>query len=339
VSTPLSQTVVQFGREPRQDFNASCQPLDWQPIDVTFPQPFPTADVRVIVTANDFNVDSEPDNLPVAGVVEQLTAQGFRLWGRNPSYCARSSAGFNWLAVAGTPARERSLNVDLRLGMVQPREISARCDAFVPLLPKLWEVKLAPQRKIGTPDELPIVLATACNLNNWAPTVDPPSLQAVEISFERMAAVVAVVQTPSPVGFRLKAVNSDPLRGSCAFYHAMVAQRQEGAGSGDVLIESGRVGAKQFAPSDNTGDWQVWEVSFDDPFMTPPIVLLTTNDLLENGNPVPDRGPSFAKAVAAVGMAWNVTTHGFTLVARNSDCGGGFAGFYWVAIGCERFCA
>ena len=37
MSTPIKQTLIQFGRETRRDFNLSCQPLDWQPIDVTFP--------------------------------------------------------------------------------------------------------------------------------------------------------------------------------------------------------------------------------------------------------------------------------------------------------------
>lgn len=98
MSTPLNRTIV-----------LSCEPLDWQPFDITFPQAFPTANVRAFVTSNNLGVDSEPENNPIVGVVEDVTAQGFRLWGRNPSECTRSSAGFNWLALVETPGQESPL--------------------------------------------------------------------------------------------------------------------------------------------------------------------------------------------------------------------------------------
>jgi hypothetical protein len=133
MSTPFYQTIVQFGREPRQDFNAHCTPLDWQPIDVTFGTAFPaSAAIRVFVTANDLNVSNEPDNVPVVGTVQDLTPTGFRLWGRNPNMCQRASAGFNWLAIAETPGQEHPSVTDIRLGVVQPRHLGAACGTEYP---------------------------------------------------------------------------------------------------------------------------------------------------------------------------------------------------------------
>ena len=107
-----------------------------------------------------------------------------------------------------------------------------------------------------------------------------------------------------------------------------------------LCVDSGRVPAKDFAPDDVPGDWQEWEVYFNEPFLTPPIVLLTANDLAESGQ-VYGYAP-------AVGIARNVTPTGFLLAARNSQPAAGAAGlargrqerkagFYWVAFG-RRTC-
>jgi hypothetical protein len=337
VSTPINQAVIQIGRETRRDFNTSCSPLDWQPFDITFPMPFPTKDVRVIVTANDFDADPDRDNNPVVGVVEDLTPVGFRLWGRNPFECVRSFAGFNWMAVAETPGREHHPDIDLRMGVVQPRFFWGRCLGN----PLFWRVNFGPRRTLGAADNLPIVLATANNLNTWATTTeakfDGGPVHAQDWEPLPTAATVAVVQRADPTGFFLKAWNADMHWGNCAFYHVALAHTT--SPGVDLFVETGRVGAKQFQPRDNEGDWRLWDVPFTDPFLTPPTVLVTANDLMDDGSFVPDRGPGNAKAVAAVGTAQNVTTHGFTLKARNSDCGDGFAGFHWVALGCSRFCA
>jgi hypothetical protein len=339
MSTPLNQVMLQFGREPRQDFNVNCEPLDWQPIDVTFPKTFPTGDVRVFVTPNDFKVDFEPGNIPVVGTVQDVKPTGFRLWGRNPNQCQRASAGFNWLALTETPGREHPSETDVRLGVVQPRHLGGACSIGMPFdWPTVWPVRFGPKREIGTPDRPPVVLASACNLNAWAGTVDPASVHAVEVNYERTAALVAVVQQPQPKGFRLKALNSDPFRGNGAFYHVAVAERGQRQVP-SLVVESGRVGAKWFEPSTVDGDWQVWEIEFDDPFMTPPVVLVTVNDLFDNGSAIPDRDPAFGRAAAAVGIVQSVSTHGFTLMARNSECGKSFAGFNWAAFGCATFCA
>ena len=292
MSTPLYQTIVKFGREPRQDFNTHCQPLDWQPIDVTFPGAFPaSAAIRVFVTANDFNVDSEPDNVPVVGTVQDVTPTGFRLWGRNPNQCQRASAGFNWLAVAETPGEEHQSASDIRLGVVQARHLGGACSPGLPFAwPTVWAVTYAGKRVIGTPDAPPVVVASACNLHGWAGTLDPISASVVEVDYERIVPLVGVIQRPRPDGFRLKSLNSGPFRGNGAFYHVATARRGEDSPP-NVLVETGALGAKRFEATGNDGDWQVWEGEFATPFMTPPVVLVTVNDRFADGTPIPNGGP------------------------------------------------
>jgi hypothetical protein len=71
------------------------------------------------------------------------------------------------------------------------------------------------------------------------------------------------------------------------------------------------------------------DVYFDRPFLTPPVVLATARDrdseLKRHHNPL-------------VLIAQNVTTHGFTMAARNTDTVNAIAEFYWIAIGCKEGC-
>jgi hypothetical protein len=340
MSAPLQKMIIKFGRETQRPYQVSCTSGDWVSMDVQYPQPFPAqANVVVIATANDLGVTDPLRNEPVVPVVEDQTPQGFKLWGRNPHECARSVAGFNWLAIAEVPSGEEPSHVAVRLGVVRPRFFWRRCGGD----PRFWSVSFLPNRSLAGASGPPITLATATNLNVWATSGElsgiggPTYAYTWETSYN--AAAVPVIQMPTPDGFRLKGSNSDGQHGNCAFYHATFAELP-GSSQG-LWIEIGKVGAKSFEPRDNEGDWRMWDVEFQDPFLTPPTVLVTANDRMADGMPVPDHGAGgvFAKAVAAVGIATNVTTHGFTLMARNSDCAGGFAGFSWVALGCERFCA
>jgi hypothetical protein len=340
MSSPLYQTIIQFGQTSHRNYDLSCTSGDWMATNVQFPQAFPaSAQISVIATASDHDVANLTRNEPVVGVVEDLTPQGFRLWGRNPHECARSTAAFNWLAVAEIQGHEEPSHVAVRLGVVRPRYFFPRCIGD----PLFWSVNFGPNRSLAGAAAPPVVLATATNLNVWATTYDahhsggPTHAFTSNITYN--AAVVAAVQGASANGFTIKGSNSDGQNGNCAFFHAAFAEIQ--GQSQNLFVETGRLGAKSFSPRDNEGDWQQWDVEFRDPFMTPPTVLVTANDRMEDGTPVPDHGAGgvFARAVAAVGIAINVTTHGFTLMARNSDCAGGFAGFSWVALGCERFCA
>jgi hypothetical protein len=137
-----------------------------------------------------------------------------------------------------------------------------------------------------------------------------------------IAGAVGVIHGASPTEFQLVARNPDVHAGGCSFYYCAIVG---GAGRPqNVVIDTGEVKPKDFARGGQPNDWQQWEVYFRGPFLTPPVVLLTATDRgLPRGN-----GP-----VAAVGIAQNVTTQGFTLAARNSDVRHGSAAFNWVAVG------
>jgi hypothetical protein len=83
----------------------------------------------------------------------------------------------------------------------------------------------------------------------------------------------------------------------------------------------------RFAPAGEFGDTPSWDISFKRQFNMPPVVLVTACDA---GLKKP--------AAPAVGMVRNISRYGFKLAARNSDCQGGNAAFYWVAFGCGLGC-
>ena len=72
------------------------------------------------------------------------------------------------------------------------------------------------------------------------------------------------------------------------------------------------------------GDWQSWTINFADHFISPPVVILTADNY---------DGSLLSYSVAAVPMANDVTSFGFTLAARNADVAAGWVSFSWLAIG------
>jgi len=137
-----------------------------------------------------------------------------------------------------------------------------------------------------------------------------------------VAAGVGVVVRASRVGFNLASRNSDIGPGACNF--TFLAVETASGGDPTLFVDSGQVPGRYFAVENYPGDWQVWVVSFAEPFATPPAVLVTA----DNSN-----GTLNSYARAAVGVVFDVTTDGFTLAARNSDLCAGPAGFSWIAIG------
>jgi hypothetical protein len=344
----ISQSVFQFGiflpERPNPDnarFSKSCDVGDWHTYTVDFPAAFPAQvsdlDLRVIVTANNRNRATFPGehNVAPVAVVHDVKRSGFTLAARN-SDCTSGFAAFDWMAVAETPSGSNNLPVDLRIGVVQPSWFHETCKAFDT---EAWRLSFGPRRRIGSTNRPPVFLVTGNNLNiqgatyNWA-NVDGRTFSQGDLPYHN-SAVVGVVQDPSPTGFGLKGRNSDISSGQCAFYYLALSDLDPSLPSPaarSMWVDSGRVGAKGFAPSNQDRDWQGWEIYFQDPFLTPPIVLVTASDLMDDGTPVQGGNP------ATVGLARNVTTDGFNLDARNSDCGGGWSGFYWVAIGCAKGC-
>jgi hypothetical protein len=313
MSVPIGEVIFQIGTVEQRRFSKDCETGDTEIFNIRFPTPFPTQmGIRVIVTANNSNVPRGAHNAAVVGIVQNVTTDGFVLRARN-SDCADAGgfAGMNWMAVLETPGTQQK-SVNLRMGILQPQPFSSDCYS-------------GDTRDFGASfssslDSPPIALVTANNLNVQG----------------HNAAAVGTVLDPSASGFTLKARNSDCAAGGCAFYY--VALSQGAAGRGDLIADTGEVYEQSFLNDCNSGDTRNWDVYFNQPFLTPPVVLVAAyHSKLDDVHPA-----------AAVGMARNVTPHGFTLVGRNSDCFGptglagpviaSAAGFYWVAIGCAPGC-
>jgi hypothetical protein len=274
--------MFQMGSVLARDFSEDCERGDWEFFEIAFESPFPTDQVRVIVTAN--------GNAAAVAIAQHVGRKGFILAARN-SGCAPGTAGFNWMAFVETP-EERQRPVGLRMGVVQPRHFMSDCEEGDW---RSWEVMHSPVRSE------PFTLLTACNGN---------------------AAAVGVVNDSRADGFTFSARNSGCAEGDSSFYYLVLTQYEDKESK--VFVDGGEVPAQHFAPDCVPGDWQSWEIQFKESFLTPPIVLITAGG--ENAN------------AAVVGIAQNVTTHGFTLSARNSGCAEGDGGFYWAAFGCAKGC-
>jgi hypothetical protein len=314
MSVPINQAIFQMGTVEQRFFSKDCEPGDTETFNISFPTPFPAQGVRVIVTANSLNVPRGAHNAAVVGIAQQVTPAGFVLRARN-SDCADAGgfAGMNWMAVLETPDIQQK-PINIRMGVLQPQSFSPDCES-------------GDTRDFGgnfstsINDNQPVVLVTASNLNVQG----------------HNAAVVGTVLYPQTdtTGVVLKGRNSDCASGGCGFYY--VALSHKTPGRADLIVDTGDVHPQNFFADCTEGDTRSWDVYFHQPFLTPPVVLVTANGSEAN----------FHNA-AAVGMARNVTPYGFTLVGRNSDCfgeGGVFgprpaipAGFYWVAIGCAVGC-
>jgi hypothetical protein len=89
-------------------------------------------------------------------------------------------------------------------------------------------------------------------------------------------------------------------------------------------VDTGLTPSRWFARSGDPGDWQVWAINFNEPFLAPPAVFVCATDWFNNTG-------SYTRA--AVGTVFDPTTDGFTLAARNSDVSAGPARFFWLAVG------
>jgi hypothetical protein len=272
----------------------------------------------------------------VTGVVSGVNRTGFELSARN-SDCNDGEAGFYFMAVeeVGQPPN-RGEPVDLRLGILQPKHFCPDCTLgdWVDWTPRF-------SRPFPPPPHDYAALVTGSNLHvrPFGPGRCGP--MHYEVGAETAGGSAAVGLPPphqyyynAPAvgisrdlnenGFWLAARNSDNWQGKCAYYY--VAGVEGERPQDPFQIDSGVVEPKQFMPTTQVDSLQAWEVYFSRPFLVPPVVLLTCKEA-ESG-----------QRVAVVGLAWDVTTHGFWLIGANSDCAAGVAQFYWVAIGCGLGC-
>jgi hypothetical protein len=258
--------------------------------------------VRVIVTANgDFSQQGNQHIAAAVGIAQNVTNAGFDLRIRN-SDCAAGLVAFNWMAVLETP------------GVNQP-----------PAAVRMAILPHQPFQNTCTPGDTPPDVTAPF----WKPFASTPTvfLTAGNLFVRFAAPAVGIALNQQLNSFTLRARNSGIL-GDCMFYYAAVGQDPLGGGSNqNLFVDTGVVSAMGFNSTFVPGDTQSLPIFFNEPFLTPPIVLLTANNVDATGH-----------IAAPVGLAQDVTPYGFNLVARNSDCAPGMAGLYWVALGCGLGC-
>jgi hypothetical protein len=293
-----------------EHFGPAGKPGDWQEFSASFTQPLsPTLpSPRVFITPaldNSFHRGSAP-----VCVITAATSEGFTVAARNISNSAGETA-FTWVAMCDTAEKDpigTPLTHDvpgLRVGALAPRSF-------------------APDGEIGDLQTWP----TPRNFSPLGVEVDPFSIELSSVLMTpanlnvttNNVAAVGLVDRPQADGLAvLTARNSDSARGECAFYWAVFAQSALfDSSKREPSIETGAA-FSSFAPSGSFGDWQFEDIYFSDPFLTPPVILLS--GLIVNHR------------LAVVGLAQDVTPYGFRLAMRNADIIGGPAGCSWAAIG------
>jgi hypothetical protein len=332
---PIREAIIVTGRvspkgfPPAPNLNSfapDCVAGDTQDLVIPFPAgAFPSGrdqDLRVILTPQHPDADPQGHVPAPVGVAQRVSSMGFNLHARN-SDCDGGDVGFNWLAILDTPGQQHPAP-NLRMRVFQPEHLieatvfAGSCqggDTHVSGFLPFW--RPLPQD--------PFVLLTATNLH----IVRTHGFGA----YYHPASAVGIVQGQEKTRFVLRSRNSDCSSGECAFFSVALTPTggtpaQPPGDAGDLIVDTGVVSALSFAPDCRPGDTQFVAVDFHRPFLTPPVVLVTANDV----------GVTDPHNAAVVAMANDVTPHGFTLRARNSDCGSGMAGFYWVAFGCAPGC-
>ena len=323
--TPIAQVefrLLAFDELHQMALAPDCVPGDWISLTKEYvhfnsflsPAPFTTGhprEVCVLLSCADrpgFPLTKPTDHIAPAVCVEtNVTMKEISLLARN-SDCVSGLAVLSGIAIMETPT--------------QPAER--------PFVPHLGSAEPA-QRHFG-PD---------CQPNDWqnfqatyspAPPFPAPEAIVLTARFDggsiKAAAPVGIARSHTPNGFALPARNSDVASGNCGFDFLSASRPSPAQAPENLFVDTGRAGCKPFAPSGQPGDWQVWNIQFNSAnqpnvrFAGPPHVFVTANDM--------GVGTHIA---AVVGITHNITEKGFTLLARNSDCAAGSAGFNWAAFG------
>lgn len=321
--TPIDQVefrLLAFDELHQMGFASHCVPGDWISLEKEYahfnsflsPGPFTTGDrskVCVLLSCAErptFPLTKATDAIaPAVCIARNATMEGVTVLARN-SACAPGLAALSGIAILETP------------GQPAPRQ-------FVP--------------HIGEATPLQQQFAPTCEPGDWQgfqaaynPPFPEPEAILLTATFSggsvKAAAAVGIARNHTEHGFDLPARNSDTAPGNCGFDFLSASRQRPERPPESLWVDTGRIGCKPFAPSGQVGDWQIWTIAFNPAsqpnvrFATPPHVFLTANDL----------GVS-AHNAAVVGIVDRVTTSGFTLLARNSDCAAGSAGFNWAAFG------
>jgi hypothetical protein len=331
----LKDTTVRFGVTDEVDFDPNG---DWSKIHVNFPSafgaPMPGTPKGA---AQQISVVATPRRTrkvaPVV-VVKNVTATGFDLFARNLNN-QRGTSAFSWLAALGVPDR-RGASYDARLGVLQTKMVSG---PLTTAWPGIWYSRPL----VGVGNEAAILLTSHCNTGPCREG-DPWRNAAVVASVYPMLGTTA----PPDDGFGVGAVNVENPGRSGFYYASFIDARphmeRDVPNALDLWLDHGSEHNvedsyqynnvtwptppnRRLKPGTVQGDWLYLDVYFDRPFLTPPVVLLTARDPRSSTRQNP-------LAMAAV----NVSTHGFTVSARNTDTVDAMAEFFWIAIGCSEGC-
>jgi len=299
-------------------FSKDCHTGDWQTKHISFSTDFLNASrIRILITPNVTEVRESATIAAVVPIAKNVTRTGFDLSARS-SDCSAGSTEFHWIAVSDDPPSETP-KITVRVGLLPCKHFEPDCvhgdwaiwDSYrYPRAFNYW----CPENESG--DETHVVVSPG-NLfvSNLSATVG--AIDARGLTFPHR----------DRDGFNLRARNSDCVAGESMFYYLAASKKCSDPFPQKLFIDDADIWIEHtYEPDCRHGDWFTQDVYFSHVFITPPVVLVTAND----------RGFEHAHihTAAVVGVITNVTTHGFTLRTRNSDCSSGRTGFYFVAIGC-----
>jgi hypothetical protein len=288
------------------------------------------------------------------GIVQDLTSTNtganFQLSARNSDcYNGNGHASFNWIAISNYDFYQNQLGnlihpprPSVRMRVFQRQSYDADCVSSGDTLDSGFDYWSPLQA--GELDGY-FAFLTACDSG-----VQGHNAAVVGVARPNIPLLQFNGQAPNQQGLSLHTRNSDSESGECAFYvFAITPDVPDATPEGNpitpdganLVVDMGTIDAtankyyidngvqtpdlQQFASAGQWGDTLNYNVDFHAPFLVPPVVLLTANNVGVGGN----------YNAAVVGIAQNVTPNGFILSGRSSDTQEGWCGFYWVAIGYE----
>jgi hypothetical protein len=338
---PFSQTVFQFGIVDQSRFSQPFAPgAPGADAEIMFPIQFPASvalnSIRVIVTPSDAGVgpDKTQHHAGVVGGAFNVQRDRFTITSYSPD-CAAGFAGFNYVALAETPGVSNDPLPDIRIGVLQPLEQHPDVIRFAsnctPGDTRFWAQQL---RKPFNDTVTPTVVLTVSDLN-----VHPFDFRQIDVEPECVP-ITGMVEVPQFNRFGVRARNFDSVGGLATFFYVALANPLPGVGGGagtaNMFVDSGHTGRLEFEPGGQHGDWNETPVGFTQPFIAPPVVLVTAHSEISG----------VGKTRPILAQARHVTPFGFTLSARNPNGdtslggggGGGAATFDWIAFGCGPGC-
>lgn len=313
----IDDVTIRFGKTDKaQVFNRRDWPGDTQHWEITFDPPFPDGVLpTVFLSANDQRLNRNAHNVAVVGTASHITNEGFVLSASNPE-CRHGEAGFNWVAIHEGFDEIAEAKTSLRLGTVHPRNFGPRCSNEVTDWGQ-WE----PRFHLPQFQSLPLVIASPKDR-----TVNSNQENFLGTAYHLINYVhpVPLVRKVSQTNFELGARNAMRGSGHCAMFFAGFTH-DDPQGNENIFVTGGHLEPKQFEGYDgnNTDSWVIY---FDEPFVSPPVVLVTASDVATDET---------VGITGIIGSANFVSRFGFVLRASNTATSPREVGFSWAAFGCK----